>query len=609
MPELPAPSATPIVSEPARDPFAQLQTLPGPVRTFLLSPDRRRDLQNLHAAFSVSGDMLGKVVDIIGDIDLGFRKFTDLMPALTKELGWPEDRAKKFASDVAGYRYLPIADFLKLNVWAQIEAWGGDPKKYPVVKIEARKVTTTTLINEIIKESRLVLVPRMEGRIRHFLTSRVAGVRDDLEFKTMLTRADKVGGAELSDTDAERILGLLRLKIAGAQIVEEGTTPPSPTPPTESARAQKTPPPPPLPSTTRPVKDRPTIEETLPAAQRFLGPVTKTNEPETRAQKEPPKKTSALTILPEDEAEITTIKQAVRTVLKETGLQKPLDAATENIVRTSKLVFPSRELGNRFKSIVNSRLRDLRDAAETRALVMLPTNQSGLGLTPEQTSKLINLLDAEFLAIQKQTGVAKLQEKAAFEAAQTNTHEARAVEERRALQETLDRRYLETVKKSKALKERGVILPPSPLTANRLPTTAPVPTPKLSPASVPLMTGGKQKIEDVKFTRTVAGPVEELRAMTLVEFRRLSKDPKESTLKIHDRIELLKEQSFEKYVQGVRGWQDSEPNRLYLDLTRTALETGKPVPETIAERTTANQPALTLEEFQAILSLNSQLRF
>ena len=97
--------------------------------------------------------------------------------------------------------------------------------------------------------------------------------------------------------------------------------------------------------------------------------------------------------------------------------------------------------------------------------------------------------------------------------------------------------------------------------------------------------------------------------MTIIEFRRMSKDPKEATLKIRDKIELLKEEGYEKYAQGIRAWQESAPNRLYLELSRRALESGNPVPTIIEEQTKSGAPTLTLPEFQAILMLNSQLRF
>ncbi len=96
--------------------------------------------------------------------------------------------------------------------------------------------------------------------------------------------------------------------------------------------------------------------------------------------------------------------------------------------------------------------------------------------------------------------------------------------------------------------------------------------------------------------------------MSIVDFRRLSKTPKEATLKIKDKIDLLAEESFERKTEGIKAWQASEANRTYLSMLRTSLE-GEPLPQVIAKLQNANQPVLTKEEFDAIMELNRDLRF
>jgi hypothetical protein len=138
---------------------------------------------------------------------------------------------------------------------------------------------------------------------------------------------------------------------------------------------------------------------------------------------------------------------------------------------------------------------------------------------------------------------------------------------------------------------------------------APTPEPA-APAQVqiPALTEIKPVVSDVKFASKLLGPVEELRAMTIKDFRRLSRDPHEATLKITDKIDLLKEESFEKRTAGIRGWQESEANRLYLELLRSSLE-GRPIMEIIAEKESKGENVLNKAEFDAIMELNRKLRF
>lgn len=138
------------------------------------------------------------------------------------------------------------------------------------------------------------------------------------------------------------------------------------------------------------------------------------------------------------------------------------------------------------------------------------------------------------------------------------------------------------------------------------PPSVPVtPPPALSPIVRKI---AKPVVSDVKFTPKLTGPVEELRALTLVDFRRLSKDPKEATLKIMDKIELLQNTSFETKVEGVKAWQGSPANVAYLEVLRKSLE-GKPVADVLDEMLKEDPEALVKPEFEALMDLNRTIRF
>ncbi len=153
----------------------------------------------------------------------------------------------------------------------------------------------------------------------------------------------------------------------------------------------------------------------------------------------------------------------------------------------------------------------------------------------------------------------------------------------------------------------------APMPAPVRPPVAPIPMPiapavRPTPAQVAQPVPAKPVVADIKYTPRLTGPVEELRSLTLKDFVRLSKDPREATLKIKDKIDLLGEQSFEVKTQGIKAWQDSETNRLYLEILRQSLE-GKPVIEVITERESSGKPTLNKAQFDSIMALNRTLRF
>ena len=138
--------------------------------------------------------------------------------------------------------------------------------------------------------------------------------------------------------------------------------------------------------------------------------------------------------------------------------------------------------------------------------------------------------------------------------------------------------------------------------------TAPLPrTPSPALPSVPA--AGKPVVSDVKAAPArLTGPVEELRSISVRDFRHLSKVPTEATLKIKDKIDLLEEQSFPQKTAGIVAWRESPTNKLYLDILRQSLE-GIPVADVIGKMELEGKETLTKAEFDAIMGLNRTLRF
>ncbi|MDD4477232.1 MAG: hypothetical protein PHY40_03715 [Patescibacteria group bacterium] len=120
---------------------------------------------------------------------------------------------------------------------------------------------------------------------------------------------------------------------------------------------------------------------------------------------------------------------------------------------------------------------------------------------------------------------------------------------------------------------------------------------------------GKTKIEDVKHVPRVMSPIDELGYMSMVNFRRLAKNPFDAVAKIKEKIKLLEEERYSKKIEGIRAWRSSIVNRLYLEIGALSISQGKPIDVIIEERKKAGFDVLTAEEFEAILRLNKEIRF
>ncbi|PKM89056.1 hypothetical protein CVU83_00760 [Candidatus Falkowbacteria bacterium HGW-Falkowbacteria-2] len=119
----------------------------------------------------------------------------------------------------------------------------------------------------------------------------------------------------------------------------------------------------------------------------------------------------------------------------------------------------------------------------------------------------------------------------------------------------------------------------------------------------------RPKIEDVKLKPKVMGPLEELRYLDLVNFRRLGTNPKEITAKIATKIKLLEKDGYDRMVEGVKAWRQSPVNRLYVRIAHEAVVTGVPLREAVANREAEKKEVLSMDEIEAIVAMNNSLMF
>ncbi len=120
---------------------------------------------------------------------------------------------------------------------------------------------------------------------------------------------------------------------------------------------------------------------------------------------------------------------------------------------------------------------------------------------------------------------------------------------------------------------------------------------------------GKKKMEDVKYVPKLTGPVDELRETDIVNLRRLSNDPESALAKIKRKINFLGEENYSQLLAGIKAWRQSPVNKLYLELGQESINQKKPVNDIIEERRTTGKEFLTKQEFAAIMDLNRELRF
>lgn len=140
-----------------------------------------------------------------------------------------------------------------------------------------------------------------------------------------------------------------------------------------------------------------------------------------------------------------------------------------------------------------------------------------------------------------------------------------------------------------------------PITGNKVAIKTPTPS-VASPVNKP-------KIQDIKAAPRVMGPIDELKFLDLVNFRRLGTVPAEATAKLFKKIKLMEHDGYDRMTEGIAAWRQSPVNRLYLSIGQEAVRKMKPLKEISKDRQSNNQEYLSPEEITAIMELNAKLIF
>ena len=340
------------------------------------------------------------------------------------------------------------------------------------------------------------------------------------------------------------------------------------------------------------------------------------------------------------------------------AIKKPkvtIEEFLRQVLTEANLTLSSAELQNRLEFLLNSYLRGVRTRPQIIATMGRSLKVGGLEIDETRAGKLLDVIDAKkgemvFDASPERTAVVDVIAQAAtsgrpyvpsvsdlaspsFKQHMEEQRQAQAVDKAKLTErdtQDLAKRYAvltgkvgEAVAAPTVARASIAISKHEELTRSAVkvdatakavmtqaaPRPAPV-LPKLSEQSLPPAESGQRpQMADVKYNQKLVGPTEELKNMTLVDFHRLGSDPDQAVMKIQDKIELLKGESYEKMVAGIKAWRESAVNKMYVAISGEALRAGKSVVTVAGEWKAAGKETLTPEEVKAIVRLNTSLRF
>ena len=557
--------------------FSQFSQLPRDVADFLVSDEGREEIVNFLGSYGVSAENLDPVYDLVEAVIFGEVELKYFPKALASAVNIPPSVSiYEAASKFAELRLLPIAEAVGIDVAGSIKSWNA-PQPEP------------NQIQQTLSEKGAVFSdPIMQHRLELILASYRDGVRTREQATAVLMRSVKTGGLEMGEKEASDVLEMVGKPEFPGTLVPSG----------ELATSVES----------------PAVDSSEASGTEVPG----------KSGANPDHFSDA------DAAEVAAVAAYKKIALEVPELITDTKAAADRIVAETKVSFASGELRTRFDHIVDARLRDVRDGFGTREKLEASVESGGVGMSGPAlvaVMEMVESMDAmHHLALGAKTDY--LKEKIATEkAAKAESAEAAKTQDA----QVMSQRYAEITGKApdahvepSTTARASVAIPASVATEQRAQSidtakvkaaieaakpVGPVVTPVMSAASIPATASGRPVVEDIRFERKLAGPVEELRMLTLSDFRRLSSDPKQAILRVRDKVELAAQEGYEHRIAAIKAWRESPLSQLYVSVSREALMGGKSIVDVLADKRSRNEDVLKDDELHAIVELNGILRF
>ncbi len=332
----------------------------------------------------------------------------------------------------------------------------------------------------------------------------------------------------------------------------------------------------------------------------------------------------------------------------------------------------------RLRSVIMSRLRDVRDFLATKEVLTKSRTEGGLGLVEADAVKVLNNIDIEYNTIHAKQGntssekginlgvvedpfdqQAKIDALVASEIPYSESNEymdaiAQAINKTKTPDKsvkpvtkpkTIDSTITTQTPAKPLVEPKPVVLkskPVGPVAGIKLkidaedkvsatPKPPPITPKEIKPEPKPFVLDKELKkagadikqniikptavskpkptMNDVVAEKRLMGPIDELRTMRLVDFRRLGNSTSERLQKVKNHIEELEDESFAKKVEAIAAWRSNPIYRMYVSIGSQGLMGTQTIADVIKEKQQKGEEILTQEEFEKLTDFNKKLKY
>lgn len=233
-------------------------------------------------------------------------------------------------------------------------------------------------------------------------------------------------------------------------------------------------------------------------------------------------------------------------------------------------------LQSRLRSLVLSKLKDIRTDEQVREYALRGVGQGGLGLSEEQVGQLLTV-------IARSTG-------GKIEQVRKDIND-----------KMINHKKIDAETK---IKETGLPVDETGKLRNWDSDFVNSVQPRVArPVMHDVTTPISKSLSD-STTKQSVGPVDEFAQFSLIDFRRLANDPAEAVKIMLNKLQVLREESFLLYQEALSAWQKSPLYREYQEILGECLRTRQKVDDYLR---TGGTSQLKKEEFDSIIRFNNEL--
>ncbi len=276
-----------------------------------------------------------------------------------------------------------------------------------------------------------------------------------------------------------------------------------------------------------------------------------------------------------------------------------LEVAVEDTVQKLTVAGLDDYLLKRLRNIISTRLRDVRNQIQVKEVLARDSKIGGLDRHPEEADAMAKVIEESYTSHREALTAAEQQRIERMKQAQDEKREVRRKEESDSHAEWY-RQKIQAANPWAAALEAQKSGQPQPVGQGVWPQASAAGAINADPNARPA-------IDSIRPPVRLTSLGNELGGLTLAEFRRIAKSPEEAMERLWQKLETLKQESYESWQEGAQAWRQSPLQQQYLQLVTQSFSSGRPVAEIAREwhEKDPNQP--TAEEIGAILLINNRL--